>query len=114
MCGICGVILKKKGTPLEAAKGEAVKSMIAAMRHRGPDGSGTFERPQVALGHARLSVIDIEGGAQPILDPSGQVALTFNGEIYGYQELRRQQARESGRLTASRCWGHVGVSWLIS
>lgn len=94
MCGICGVILKKKGTPLEAAKGGAVKSMIAAMRHRGPDGSGTFERPQVALGHARLSVIDIEGGAQPILDPSGQVALTFNGEIYGYQELRRQQARE--------------------
>ncbi len=62
--------------------------MVAALRHRGPDGDGVHLFANCALGHTRLSVIDVAGGAQPMLAPDGQTAVVFNGEIYGYKALR--------------------------
>jgi asparagine synthase (glutamine-hydrolysing) len=62
--------------------------MISAVRHRGPDGFGFFEDPGIGLAHARLSIIDLAGGAQPIANEDRRVWVTFNGEIFNYIELR--------------------------
>jgi asparagine synthase (glutamine-hydrolysing) len=61
--------------------------MNRALAHRGPDGSGTFVDSHVALGHTRLAIIDLAGGAQPRVDQATGDALVFNGEIYGYRAL---------------------------
>jgi asparagine synthase (glutamine-hydrolysing) len=61
--------------------------MNRALAHRGPDGSGTFVDSHVALGHTRLAIIDLAGGAQPRVDRATRDALVFNGEIYGYRAL---------------------------
>lgn len=58
--------------------------------HRGPDGSGVWTAPGVGLGHRRLSIIDLAGGAQPMLSEDEALAITFNGEIYNYRELREE------------------------
>ena len=63
--------------------------MLESMRHRGPDDEGEYFFPGCALGHVRLSIVDIASGAQPMLSSTGRRAITFNGEIYGYQELRK-------------------------
>jgi asparagine synthase (glutamine-hydrolysing) len=81
---------------------EPDKKRIDLVAHRGPDGSGwqEFASPAgpVALGHRRLSIIDLsEGGAQPMADPTGTLHLTFNGEIYNYVELR-EELKEKGEL----------------
>ena len=62
--------------------------MNASLHHRGPDGSGIYINNNVGLGHARLSIIDIETGQQPLLDVTNMVAVSFNGEIYNYKELK--------------------------
>jgi asparagine synthase (glutamine-hydrolysing) len=82
MCGICGFA----GVGSEAD----LRAMNAAQAHRGPDGEGAFHDPDLAvfLGHKRLSIIDIAGGAQPMATSDGRLAVTFNGEIYNYRELR--------------------------
>ena len=64
--------------------------MNKSQRHRGPDGSGMHVFSKCALGHVRLSIVDHDGGAQPMLSTDENVAVTFNGEIYGYQALRRK------------------------
>ncbi len=61
-----------------------------ALAHRGPDGRGQHIDPVMALGHRRLSIIDIEGGVQPMSDATGRYTLVFNGEVYNYVELRRE------------------------
>jgi len=63
--------------------------MVAALRHRGPDGSAAHFFPDCALGHARLSIIDLKTGDQPMFSRDGKVGLTFNGEVYGYQEIKK-------------------------
>jgi len=62
------------------------------MGHRGPDGEGFWADPsgRAAFAHRRLSIIDIEGGRQPMCSDDGRFALVFNGEIYNYRELRRE------------------------
>jgi len=62
--------------------------MLDVLRHRGPDGEGQHFFESAALGHRRLSIVDLEGGTQPMFGPGGQTAITFNGEIYGYKEIR--------------------------
>lgn len=84
MCGICGYI-----TP-DGAREDAVARMASAIRHRGPDGQGIFARDTVGLGHRRLSIIDLEGGRQPMSNEDGSVWITFNGEIYNYLEIRQE------------------------
>jgi asparagine synthase (glutamine-hydrolysing) len=87
MCGIAGLIpAAREATPDR----ERLHRMIAALRHRGPDGFGFHVAPGVGLAHARLSIIDLVTGAQPIRNESGSVQVVFNGEIFNYRELRDQ------------------------
>ena len=64
-----------------------LNAMTGALRHRGPDARDTFVDPGIALGHTRLAIIDLAGGAQPRVDDRTRDALVFNGEIYGYRSL---------------------------
>ena len=82
MCGICGIIGEVDPVLLER--------MMLAQRHRGPDDEGTHVDVQagVALGHLRLSIIDVAGGRQPIYNEDESLCIVFNGEIYNHQELR--------------------------
>ncbi len=87
MCGIAGIISARNGAKPDEA---AVRAMISPQRHRGPDAEGYYVDAQsgVALGHCRLSVIDLSAGAQPMSNEDGTVWTTFNGEIYNFCELR--------------------------
>jgi asparagine synthase (glutamine-hydrolysing) len=67
--------------------------MIQRLAHRGPDGIRDYADERACLAHARLSIIDLEGGAQPLFNEDGSLALVFNGEIYGYKQLQAQLAR---------------------
>ena len=83
MCGINGSLTRRGVGRREL--GARVTAMNVAIAHRGPDGSGVFERDGVALGHQRLSIIDLsDAGAQPMHSADGSVTLVFNGEIYNY------------------------------
>jgi asparagine synthase (glutamine-hydrolysing) len=86
MCGICG-IFDLAGHPIAR---HDLNRMIARIRHRGPDGEGNFIENEVGLAHRRLSIIDINGGAQPIANEDKSVHVVFNGEIYNFIELRKQ------------------------
>lgn len=89
MCGICGVAFASRKTEAESH----VRAMAAAMRLRGPDDEGFLagdsRAPGLALGMRRLSIIDLEGGHQPIWNESHDVAAILNGEIYNYREVRK-------------------------
>jgi asparagine synthase (glutamine-hydrolysing) len=88
MCGIAGVVGAQTGTT-------AVESMISAMHHRGPDGSGVWVSPSghTVLGNCRLSIIDLSSaGHMPMSDPSERCCITYNGELYNFRELRRKLA----------------------
>ena len=88
-------------SPRKRQSGATLKRLTDLMVHRGPDGSGYYldesanGRFQIGLGHRRLSIIDIDGGAQPMWSADGTIALIFNGEIYNYVELRRE-LKEAG------------------
>jgi asparagine synthase (glutamine-hydrolysing) len=87
MCGICGIFEPRRETAIEVA---SVKAMADSLRHRGPDDEGFYCAPGVGLGHRRLSIIDLEGGRQPISNEDGSIWVVFNGEIYNFEELNRQ------------------------
>lgn len=86
MCGITGWIDLAQQQNLGS---EVLDEMVASLTHRGPDQSGTLFDGPVALGHRRLSIIDLEHGSQPITDKQGNL-MVFNGEIYNYVELQRE------------------------
>ncbi|MCK9912400.1 asparagine synthetase B, partial [Microbacteriaceae bacterium K1510] len=77
-------------------------SMVAALSHRGPDAYGVFRDAGVALGHARLSIVDLAGGAQPMCNEDGTIWTTFNGEIFNYTELRAE-LEAKGHTFRTRC-----------
>jgi asparagine synthase (glutamine-hydrolysing) len=83
MCGICG-IFDLSGKPIDRA---LLAKMNSVIRHRGPDGEGELVDNEVGLGHRRLSIIDVGGGAQPIGNEDGKIQIVFNGEIYNFIEL---------------------------
>jgi asparagine synthase (glutamine-hydrolysing) len=87
MCGIAGIFHLETAKPVDP---DRVRRMTDAIAHRGPDGSGVWTAPGVGLGHRRLSIIDLEGGAQPMHSDDGALTLSFNGEIYNFRELRRE------------------------
>ena len=84
MCGICG-IFQFNGAPVDR---DLLGKMKSSLSHRGPDGEGEFVSESVGLGHRRLSIIDIDGGAQPVANEDQQLQVVFNGEIYNFVELR--------------------------
>jgi asparagine synthase (glutamine-hydrolysing) len=91
MCGICGEI-RFDGERIAAS---SLVAMTGSLRHRGPDDEGTFLEENAALGHNRLSIIDLSpAGHQPMFDASGRLVIVFNGEIYNYRELRNDFLRE--------------------
>ncbi len=85
MCGIAGFV-NLDGAPADR---DVLCRMIRTLRHRGPDGFGATALGNVGLAHARLSIIDLATGAQPMTTPGSDLWITFNGEIYNYLELRR-------------------------
>lgn len=86
MCGIWG-IFDRSGDAIDQA---ALERMNTALKHRGPDGEGYFVDAGIGLGHRRLSIIDLDGGAQPMANGDGTLQIIFNGEIYNYIELREE------------------------
>ena len=81
MCGICG---------FTASDSEILKSLTGSLTHRGPDDRGTYQGDRISLGHTRLSIIDLSSrGAQPMFSPDQSVVVVFNGEIYNFQELKK-------------------------
>ena len=116
MCGVAG-ILSSEGAAHPEKRGE-LAAMLKAIEHRGPDGSGIWQdsRGYVALGHRRLSIVDLSPtGAQPMVTDGGRGALSLNGEIYNYVELRAELDSAGCRfhghsdtevlLNALRHWG---------
>ncbi len=87
MCGITGFV--RAHHDAEEAR-RIVKAMADRIVYRGPDGEGYYVDDQVALGHRRLSIIDLEGGKQPMFNEDGSLAVIFNGEIYNFQSLRKE------------------------
>jgi len=79
--------------------------MNARMAHRGPDGEGFFHSPRhgLSLGHVRLAIVDLASGAQPMSTTDSQLTVTFNGEIYNHQELRRELEAKGHRFQTSHC-----------
>ncbi|MDL1974764.1 MAG: asparagine synthase (glutamine-hydrolyzing) [Deltaproteobacteria bacterium] len=89
MCGICGII--------GCSDGYRVERMTKVMTHRGPDGFGTitFNTSQAALGHTRLKILDLTDRAhQPMRDPEGATWLTYNGEIYNFETIKKELANK--------------------
>ncbi len=98
MCGIAGIVAAGHVSLA------AVRAMNEAQRHRGPDGEGAWVSPDgsVALGHRRLSIVDLsEGGHQPMRDEARDLAITFNGEIYNYIEVRARLASLGHRFRST-------------
>jgi asparagine synthase (glutamine-hydrolysing) len=84
MCGITGFV----GREGEDADRGVLARMTATLGHRGPDGDGLYLDGRVALGHRRLAILDVAGGAQPLSNEDGTVWVTYNGEIYNEPDLR--------------------------
>jgi asparagine synthase (glutamine-hydrolysing) len=93
MCGIAAVISIDREIPPGAAK-----RMTAQLRHRGPDAHSSVELQGCHLGHARLSVIDLTGGSQPMTEETGRYWIVLNGEIYTYRELRLDLEKRGRRF----------------
>jgi asparagine synthase (glutamine-hydrolysing) len=101
MCGISGIISRAGIAPEDLMR---VAAMNNALIHRGPDGSGEFHAPHVALAARRLSIIDLAGGGQPLYNEDRTLALVANGEIYNHTDLRRRLETRGHRFnTGSDC-----------
>jgi asparagine synthase (glutamine-hydrolysing) len=119
MCGIAG-ILNRDGKP---ASPVLLRRMIDAVAHRGPDGEGSLIDGSVGLGHRRLAIIDLSpAGHQPMLTRDGRYALSYNGEVYNFQELRvelealgyRFHSRTDSEVVLYACaeWGEAAIEKL--
>jgi asparagine synthase (glutamine-hydrolysing) len=107
MCGIAGALdlTGRRDFPMKR-----LLAMTAAIAHRGPDDEQTHTEPGLALGVRRLSVVDVEGGRQPIANEDGSIWVAYNGELYDYPELKKELLARGHRL-ATRCdteaWVHL-------
>ena len=98
MCGICGFVSSTPDQPIDR---EMLARMTALLHHRGPDGEGFCVKEGVGLGVRRLSIIDIEGGDQPISNEDETITVVCNGEIYNYIELRQHLVATGHRFRTS-------------
>jgi asparagine synthase (glutamine-hydrolysing) len=98
MCGITGFV-NLDGAP---ASFEKIRKMTDALFHRGPDGDGRWIEGNCAIGHRRLSIRDLsDAAAQPMISPNGRYVLTYNGEIYNHQELKKELVRLGHTFTST-------------
>ncbi len=96
MCGICGAVWTSSAIPVDAT---TLDRMTDALAHRGPDARGVFLQRNVALGHRRLSIIDLsEQARQPLANEDENLWLVFNGEIYNYEPLRKELLAKGHRF----------------
>ena len=98
MCGIVGILQPKSVSRTDAA---IIQRMADALAHRGPDAEGFHVEPGLALGHRRLTIVDLEGGAQPMTTAAQDVVVVFNGEIFNHG-LLRSQLELAGHVFATR------------
>ncbi|MFA5255282.1 MAG: asparagine synthase (glutamine-hydrolyzing) [Candidatus Omnitrophota bacterium] len=99
MCGIAGVFSFKEDVSIDRG---LIKKMCSALIHRGPDDEGIYCDNNIGLGHRRLSIIDLEGGRQPMSNEDGSVWIVFNGEIYNFLEIRADLIKKGHRFK-TRC-----------
>src|SRR3954453_13154149 len=108
MCGIAGVIWHEASRP---GDGDLARSMARALAHRGPDGGGGLVLGPAALAHRRLAIVDLSpAGRQPLSNEDGTVWVTFNGEIYNFEELRPDLEARGHRFrsrTDTECLVHL-------
>src|SRR5262245_31571555 len=83
MCGVCGVV-QIGGQPRPVIAPDVLERMTDAMTHRGPNDRGTYQADGIALGVRRLSIVDVEGGHQPVFNENGTVVAAQNGELYNH------------------------------
>lgn len=98
MCGIAGILNINNRDEITA---DCLKQMLTAIRHRGPDEFGLYREKEIGLGHARLSIIDLSGGKQPMSNENRSLWITFNGEIFNYLELREDLLKRGHRFATS-------------
>jgi len=96
MCGICGIV----SLAGETVDPGAVAAMNATLVHRGPDSAGSFTEGAAAIAARRLSIIDLDGGDQPIGNEDGRIQVVQNGEIYNHAEIRQRLERVEVDLPA--------------
>lgn len=116
MCGITGIVDLTGQKPVDPS---VVEAMNHVLTHRGPDGDGFHFEPGVGLGHRRLSIIDLEGGRQPLFNEDGSVVVTYNGEIYNFKQLA-DELQSLGHTFRTHCdtevivhaWEQWGTSCL--
>jgi len=99
MCGICGQFSYERHAPVSRRD---IEKMARSIVHRGPDDEGYYVSGPIGLGFRRLSIIDIEGGHQPMSDAEESIRVVFNGEIYNFHELRRE-LEGFGHVFRTRC-----------
>jgi asparagine synthase (glutamine-hydrolysing) len=90
MCGIAGFTVAPRSASDQSDHADRLRRMTASLRHRGPDAQRAILLDGIALGHARLSIVDLAGGAQPMREPATGVTVVFNGEIFNHVELRER------------------------
>ncbi len=98
MCGICGIYNAQSKEPVSRS---LIERMICLIAHRGPDDSGSYFDGPLGLGFARLSIIDLAGGHQPMCNETGEIWIVFNGEIWNYQALRQELIAKGHRFRTS-------------
>ncbi len=107
MCGLAGIHFDDAAARPDPAM---LQRMVAAIGHRGPDGDGYLIEDGIGIGHARLSIIDLAGGAQPIWNEDRTIAIVYNGEVFNYPELRRRLVAAGHRFatqTDTECLVHL-------
>ena len=106
MCGIAGILAAS-----ELPDASVLSDMLNRLEHRGPDAQGVHSAGPAALGHRRLSIIDLSGGGQPMSNSRGDLTVVFNGEIYNFLELRAA-LEQSGAAMARGLSRYLGITCL--
>ncbi len=114
MCGIAGFVWSDAGgAPPREERLSWLSAMTGTLAHRGPDGEGLVLDGPAALGHRRLSIIDLAAGSQPMEDADGRAVVTFNGEIYNYRELMARYAARGFRFRTNSDTEAILAAWLL-